>query len=81
MYRAPCGCPAEGDDRVTLTAHLPGCGFLEDLATYGACLVSEPETTAPAEPGPAERALAATYERYAAELAAIEAMRAAPPAN
>jgi hypothetical protein len=27
------------------------------------------------EPGPAERALAATYERYAAELAEIEALR------
>jgi hypothetical protein len=57
---------------VTLTAHRPGCGFIEDLLERADAESGPPPQP---EPGPATRALAATYERYAEDLAAIEAVR------
>jgi hypothetical protein len=79
VHSARCGCPSEGDDRVTLTAHRPGCGFLEELAATGGLQVSGPETEAPQpEPSPAARALAATYAERAGGLAEIDELYSRP---
>lgn len=68
---AHCSCPSVSEGRVRMTTHLAGCRFLEDLVEGSCCddAVEERELSE------AERALAASYERYADELAAIEALR------
>jgi hypothetical protein len=77
---APCGCLSEGDENSNITAHRDGCGFLEDLLARSG--TDDPWThlfVNPApdpEPSDAEKALAASYERYAGQLAEIEALRA-----
>jgi hypothetical protein len=74
-FHAPCGCPSEGDERVRMTAHLPGCRFLEDLFERSCCPTSAHESAAEREPSAVERALQASYEKYADQLAEIEALR------
>ena len=75
---ARCYCPSQGEGSVRMVTHLPGCGFLEDLVA-GSCYEVDEIEPAPAperELSDAEKALAASYERYADQLAEIEAARA-----
>lgn len=58
-FTAPCGCPSEGDERVSMTAHLPGCRFLEDLIEGSCCHTSEPLSVAAREPSDAEKTVRA----------------------
>lgn len=82
-FSASCGCLSEGDETASLTAHRDGCRFLEDLLARSG--THDPWTTmfgkpsAEPEPGDAEKALAASYERYASQLAEIEALRSGRP--
>lgn len=75
-FSAPCGCLSEGDENSSITAHRDGCGFLEDLLSRAGTddpwthLFVNPSTGR--EPGGAEKALADTYRRHAADLAVIE---------
>jgi hypothetical protein len=72
---APCGCPSEGDEISSITAHLEGCGFLEDLLAR--CGTDDPWThigkpALAAGRSTAEKALAETYRRHGADLAELE---------
>jgi hypothetical protein len=74
---ARCYCPSQGEGSVRMVTHLPGCGFLEDLIA-GSCCDADELALLPAperELSDAEKALAASYERYADQLAELEAIR------
>lgn len=75
---ARCYCPSQGEGSVRMVTHLPGCGFLEDLIAGSCCGADElaPPLAPERELSDAEKALAASYERYAGQLAEIEAARA-----
>jgi hypothetical protein len=69
---ARCYCPSVGEGRVRMTTHLAGCRFLEDLVNGSGCDHDDPPYLA-REPGPDEQALAGTYHRHEADLAALDA--------
>ena len=75
---ARCYCPSVGEGSVRMVTHQPGCGFLEDLVQGSCCDADdlEPLPAPEREVSDAEKALAASYERYAGQLAEIEAARA-----
>jgi hypothetical protein len=83
-FFAPCGCLSEGDEHSGITEHREGCSLIEDLLTRTGSAQADPWRSIvpiPAqerEVGAAAKALAASYERYADELAAIEEIRRGP---
>jgi hypothetical protein len=74
---ARCYCPSYGEGSVRMVTHLPGCTFFEDLIDGHCCDEDhlEPLAAPERELSDAEKALAASYERYADQLAEIEALR------